>query len=178
VSQLPKNAIGEVLPSTLFDNPHLRGLLNPNRSYSPLLDTLIKRRGANAQITMVSPSMGGANILKMLTLNRGDYTIEYDFGFAYQMSLDPSIAAANLQSLPIAGGVTSPSGCFCPRTEWGRAAIQKIDSLMVKIAADPELRNAYYRWLTPETVKSYRPELEQFFRDRLRPTNPAKFAPP
>jgi uncharacterized protein (TIGR02285 family) len=176
VSRVPRNEKGEVLPATLFDRSDLRGIVEPQRSYGAVADTLLKLRGPHSGISSVIRSDSGSSTLKMLMVNRADYTLEYDAILAYQQGRSPELKASGLKALPIAGSMGPLVGIACPRTEWGREAIKKIDALMVKISRRPEYRNALNRWLTPEPVRHYKASQDIFFRQRTKPTDPAKYA--
>jgi uncharacterized protein (TIGR02285 family) len=177
VGRLDKNAAGEVLPANLFDRKDLRGLIAQNRSYSVLLDTLLDKRATNSNITKVRMAQGTSNILLMLANDRGDYTIEYGTSYQYLASTLPEIANSSLVVLPIAGGKPVPVGIACPRTEWGRAIIQKADALLVKVASRSGYFDGLKRWQTTAMQKSMAPHISAFLRQRTQPSDPNRFAP-
>lgn len=174
---LKKNAAGEVLPANLFDRTDLRGVVAQNRSYSLLLDTLLDRRAANSSITKVRQMQGTSNILLMLAAGRADYTIEYGTSYQYLVSTMPELAGNSLVVLPIAGGKPVPVGIACPRTEWGRATIQKADALLVKLASRPDYLDSLRRWQPTALQKSMLPQVNAFLRQRTKPSEPNKYPP-
>lgn len=176
VGKLPRNAAGEVLPSTLFDRGDLRGLITPGRSYSALLDALLRSRPKNSGVNPVFLADGGANVFKMLAMDRGEYTIDYAATLAYQQSLDSSLAGTKgLIALPIAGGAPIFVGIACPRTAWGRETILKIDGILSRLATRPEYLSALMRWQTPEVLARYKKDFAAFAQQRTRLTDPEKY---
>ena len=178
VSKLPKNAKGEVLAAELFDSQDLRGIIAPNRSYTALLDALLKSRAEGANISYAKQLSGTSNILQMLASNRGDYTIEYATAALYQGARTPEVAQSNLQALPIAGLEPVPAGIACPRTEWGRAVIVKADALLSKLVTRPEYFEGYKRWLTNAEQKYLAPYISTFVKQRSQPSPAGKYGPP
>lgn len=175
MAKLPKNDKGEVLPATLFDRADLRGLITPRRSYAATLDALLALRPAKSGVHEVVATGSGSNILQMLSMDRADYTIEYDYVLKYQQSRFPDSINQNLRVLPIAGAQPIPSGIACPHTEWGRKMIIRIDSILARISQRPEYQNAKQHWLSPETVKRYQKQEAEFFKRRAQPSDPAKY---
>lgn len=176
VARLPRNAAGEVLSQPLFDSPELRGILVRDRSYSPSLDAQLRRRSAKSTVSYSVTADGGANIFKMISLRRADYTLDFDFALAYQLKKHPDYFQP-LVSVPIANSTPLASGIACPRTPWGRNAIIKIDSIVASLATNRDYQESANRWLTPQTVQRYRKEWEVFFHNRERPTDPQKYLP-
>lgn len=178
VGKIAKNSKGEVLPATLFDRSDLRGIVVPQRSYSPVLDALLNLRGAQSGVRNALAADSGANILKMLNLGRGDYTIEYDFVLAYQQKRNPELLQPpGLKSVPLAGTSSPKVGIGCPHTDWGREAVQKIDAIMVKISKHPDYLNSQSKWLTPDALKSFKKTQDEFFKLRAKPTDPSRYEP-
>lgn len=175
-AKLPRNDKGEVLPATLFDRSDLRGLVVPQRSYSALLDALLSRHSPGSGVRNVLAADSGANILKMLSLDRGDYTVEYDYILNYQQKRNPDLLQSQkLKAFPIAGMAPIPVGIACPHTEWGRATIQRVDAIASKISASAEYRNALNRWLSPESAARFQKTQNDFYRQRAKPSAPDKY---
>ena len=175
VARLPLNDKGEVLSSTLFDRADLRGLVTPRRSYGMPLDALLGMRPPQSGIREVPASGSGSNILEMLRRGRADDTIEFDHVLKYQQSRFPDTLGGKLRILPIAGAQPIPSGIACPRTDWGRKMIMRIDAILARISQRPEYQHAKQRWLSPETIKRYQKTEAEFFRARAHPTDAARY---
>ncbi len=175
-AKLPRNDKGEVLPATLFDRSDLRGLLVPQRSYSPVIDALLNLRDPRSGIRNTLAADSGANILRMLQLNRGDYTVEYDFVLAYQQARSPELQQGRgLSVLPIAGTEPISVGIACPHTEWGRSTIQRIDAIVSRISTRAEYRQSLNRWLTPAEARRFQKTQDEFYRQRAKPSDPGKY---
>jgi uncharacterized protein (TIGR02285 family) len=174
--RLPKNKAGEVVIAKLFDSATLRGLIVKDRSYSPSIDEQMNLRSGKVPIEYAVLADGGANIFKMIGLNRADYTFDYDFALAYQQQRDPAFFQQHsLQSVPIAGANSFVSGIACPRTKWGRETILKIDAIVAKLAASKAYQQASARWLTDGTIKRYKAQRAAFYLNRTKPTPSKKF---
>ena len=171
VSKLPRNSKGEVLPVALFDQKELRGLVNPSRSYSALIDALLARHADSKEIERVNPAQGNANLLQMVAKNRADYTIEYDHTFRFQLE---KVAALNgglaLVSLPIAGMQIAVGGVACPKTAWGRSAIMKIDAIVSSLADEPGFRYPSNPWAADHLRQTYKSDIDAFYQDRAKPS--------
>ncbi len=166
--RLPMNARGEVLAPELFARSDLQGLVVPQRAYSQLLDDMLKQRPADSGVRQVLANDGGANILKMLKLRRGDYTVEYDFVANYLIARTADLAGTPFSMLPIAGAEPLPVGIACPHTEWGRQIIEQVDAALVRLAVRPAFREALLRWLPADSARRYQPAIEAFLERRAK----------
>ena len=174
-ARIPRNGKGEVPPSTLFSHGDLRGVVTPLRSYGATLDALLAQRPAQSGIREVAASGSGSNILEMLSKGRADYTVEFDYVLRYQQSRFPDSVSGKLLALPIAGMQPIPTGIACPRTEWGRKMIVRIDAILARISQRPEYQRAKDRWLSADTIKRYQKAEAEFFRSRAYPSDAAKY---
>ncbi|WP_342620896.1 TIGR02285 family protein [Rhodoferax sp. GW822-FHT02A01] len=175
IAKLAKNSNGEILPATLFDRADMKGLIEQKRSYGPVLDALLSRRSPNSGIHEVLRADAGSNLLKMVALGRGDYFLEYDTIFAYQLNRNPELRSAGFITAPVAGNAMVKFGFSCPKTEWGRRTIKRIDALMIKFAALPEFQAIQWKWQTPSAAIRYRKIQEEFFRQRSKLSDPSQF---
>lgn len=168
--RVPRNDRGEVLPAPLFDSPELRGLIVPQRSYSSTVDSLLARRAPTSGVKTVLATDGGANILRMIKLRRGDYTVEYDFVVKYLIGRTPELqrAVGEFKLLPIAGTAPIPVGMACPHTTWGRQTIERIDAALTQVASQPAYREALLHWVTPEMARRYQRTFDDFIQQRGR----------
>ena len=173
-----KNAAGEVLPANLFDRDDLRGIIIPNRSYSPVVDALLALRPASSGLRTVITTDGGANLLKMLALDRADYSLAYDHTLVYNLKQNPdAFRHTQLVAAPLAGTETVLTGVYCPRSDWGREAVMRIDAILAKVSQTPQYRNALHRWLSPDAVARHKLAEAAFYAQRAKVTDPARFAP-
>jgi uncharacterized protein (TIGR02285 family) len=176
-ARLPRNELGEVVPGTLFNSPDLRGLVVPQRSYSNALDELLVGRSTSSGLRNVLATDGGANILRMLKLGRGDYTLEYDFVVNHLLGRTPELrgAANEFTLLPMAGAQPFPVGMACPHTTWGRQMIERIDAALTRIASQPAYREALLHWMTPDSAKRFNRALTDFMIQRAKPASQGKY---
>ncbi|UXH78437.1 TIGR02285 family protein [Roseateles amylovorans] len=165
VARLPRLASGEVQLPQLLANPQLRGALIDGRSYGTALDELLAHRPANAAVTFYAPRDFGGRVLQMLSLDRADYSIDYDM--ALVMAGDPK----GLVSAPIHGASDLVmAGIACPRTAWGLEAIRGLDRALGRPEAAASLRRGLMRWVTPETQAHYAAQFDAFYRERAKPS--------
>lgn len=165
LTRLPRTAGGEVpLPQLLADT-RLRGALIDGRSYGTVVDELLARRLSSTGLTFYSPRDFGARVLQMLSLERADWTIDYD------MALVMAGSPRDLVSVPIQGASELVmAGVACPRSDWGLAAIRGIDRALGTPRGAATLRQGLMRWVTPETQAHYAAQFEAFYRERARPS--------
>ncbi|WP_397534201.1 TIGR02285 family protein [Roseateles sp.] len=174
--RLPLNAIGEVRLDAVLADASLRGLLLQSRSYGSQLDGQILARAGNSGLHL---SAATAHPLRLVARSRADYTIDYDYTLAYEQHFDESVRHAGLLSLPIEGNSKMlVAGIACPRTEWGRQAILRIDQLIASLAQNPEARSGLERWMTPQSRQRYGRQIEKFYQHRSQPLPASAFSPP
>ncbi|MGR2663147.1 TIGR02285 family protein [Chromobacterium haemolyticum] len=167
-SKVPLNVQGEVMLERLIQQPNLKGIVAAGRSHSPQIARLLAAhsKDSNIQTALSLPSNGG--LFKLLQLVRADYTLDFEQEFLYHHD-------DGLINLPIAGAAMVPVGIACPRTAWGRVAVMKIDQLLSEVVADPRYRQAQERWISPESLRRYQSQLDDFYRLRARATDPARY---
>lgn len=137
-----RNAGGGVEMRTLLAQDRLKGGINDNRSYGPVLDAMLQ----GAPVVRLSKT---SNMISMLAARRLDWVVLYPFEATQQARQEtpaPEIAGLPIAGIPglIEGGIT------CNRTAGGQRAIAEIDSL---IAANPSWpwMVPMLDWLDPET---------------------------
>ena len=163
LAALPLNARGEAEPAALMNSPDLRGLVIETRAYGRAVDALLKNPAASPNVKRIAASNYGKSIFTMLAINRADYTIDYDFALTHAASTDSQLAG--LKVLPLAGANDLiVGGIACPRTDWGRAAIQKIDALLASREGSSVLAQAQARWISKESAQRYEEPMREFFK--------------
>ncbi len=172
----PKNARGEVLPAGTFGREDLRGLVLAHRSYTPVIDALLTGSMPHAGVKSVVSSDGGINVLQMIARDRADYTLSYDHSLTYQLRQQPEeFARAGLVALPLAGTEPVVAGIYCPRTPWGRQAIARVDAILARVSQTARYREAADRWFSTETLRQHKAAEAVFYKQRIRPADPAEF---
>jgi uncharacterized protein (TIGR02285 family) len=169
LSMLPRNAAGEVDLARLLADPRLRGALVDGRSYGLFIDQLLAASPTRKTVDLYAASDYGSKILPMLSVGRGDYTIEQDMALSVGRERNPQLQA--LLSLPIQGA-SEPiqAGVACPRNAWGLAVIREIDKRLATPAGVAMLRESFERWLTPEVRQHYGTRIDAFYKERARPS--------
>nr|WP_316639839.1 TIGR02285 family protein [uncultured Roseateles sp.] len=167
VAQLPRNAGGDVDLDRLLSERRLRGALIEGRSYGNKLDAQLARRPPQA-IDLYVPSDFGGRLLQMVAMGRADYSIDYDFTLQLQREELPALK--ELVSLPIQGS-SEPmlSGVACPRNEWGRRIIARVEKIFGSAAGVNALRRNFDHWTTPEARAVYGVRINNFYNELLLP---------
>lgn len=167
-AMLPFNADHQVDLAQLLAMRTLRGLLSEKRSYGVQLDAILRKRPPDASLKLTTIGSYGENIFSKMRLSRADYTIDYDFVYAYYQSRNPKLSG--LQSVPIAGsGELLKSGFACPKTPWGKATAQRIDAILGTREGAQAMRRSLDNWLSPNTRQLYANQFAAFYRQRERP---------
>lgn len=171
---VPLNDAGEADLPALLAQRALRGLVVEKRSYGALADQAIAQRPAQSALHITAAGSYGKNIFKMIAAGRTDYTLDYDFAFAYERARTPELAA--LTTVPIAGsGAPVTVGFACPRTAWGRAAIIRIDRLLGTREGAAALVRAQSSWQTDASRQRYAGDTAEFARQRAKPSPASDF---
>ena len=167
---LPRNAAGEVDLARLLADLRLRGALVDGRSYGLFIDQVLAGKPARKTVDLYAAADYGSKILPMLSIGRGDYTIEQDMALSVVSERNPQVNKL-LMSLPIQGA-SEPlqAGVACPRNAWGLAVIREIDKRLATAAGVAMLRQSAERWLTPEMRKHYGPRIDAFYKERAKPS--------
>lgn len=171
VTELPRNANGEVDLVQLVHEGRWRGALVSGRSYGPVVDRLLRALGPENKtpgLSFYSPNDFGTRILRMLNRGRADYTVEYEWILRSPGTGDRTVDG--LVALPIQGATQlTPSGIACPRNAWGQAAMARIDRILSTPEAVQVLKQAHETRFTTEMRRRYAGQLEQFYRQRAQP---------
>ena len=169
IDSLPKNAHGEVSAAQLFARSDARGLIVSGRTYGAELAPLITGRPIYSGLAETSQGDLGSSILKMLLVDRVDYTIETDFAMYYAMQTNPDMRA--LRVAPFAESKQlHHAAVACPRNAWGKAAIAKIDSIIGTKEGAAFIRAAQARHTSPQAQALFNKEIDAFFRSRAQRT--------
>ncbi len=157
---------GTVSLAALLTERKYKGLLVAQRSYGAALDAVLQQAGSGAIGRLTSPDMG-RNLLHMLLAGRMDYTVEYPSILDYQRRLDPRFGG--LTALPIAEDTNlTRDGVACPRNEWGKDVIARMDAALAQLAIDPAYRAARLRWLDPALQEGLKRQIDEFYRFRSK----------
>jgi len=116
-------------------NFDLKGVLGRERAYGETIDNLLVRYESDANIDRIE--MEVTNILELLLLKRIDFTIDYSEVFHYTSK---SYARGNnIISLPIIEETSIKKVYLaCPKTEWGKQVINRINQILAEIKTEEE----------------------------------------
>jgi len=134
----------------------------PGRSYSKTLDQILKPYTNDNNSRVVAQNSILSGILKMLERNRIDYTLGYSHEVAYLANTGDF--RADFISLPIKGAnELIPVHVGCPKNEWGRAIISKLNRFIPKVRSTESFYGAYLQWLDPATQEEYKKSVKKIF---------------
>lgn len=168
LASISLNSKGEAALADILRHPTLRGLVVEKRSYGPATDALLRDAAASPRLKQLAPGNYGRNILTMLAMNRADYTIELDFVLTHAITRQPGLS--ELKVLPLAGGDgLMVGGIACPRTNWGRATIRHIDTLLATPEGAAMLSQSQMRWIGKAATQRYGHAMKEFFRRLAAP---------
>ena len=181
--KLARNAAGEVELERVWTEKQLRGAVVAGRSYGRALDAMLAKRPPGVVDEYTTPDFGG-NMLSMIAIGRADYTIEYDFVLASQQeqralssaqagsttsaAAPGRISTADLVSVPIAG-YSDPvvSGIACPKTAWGRRAIEHLERVLGSATGRQFLRDEFLSHLSVDAKARYGARVDAFYAKPL-----------
>lgn len=169
VSALPLNAKQEVDLPRLLAMRELRGLISERRSFGAQLDATLSQRPPDASLKLTTISSYGETILSKMLLSRADYTIDYDFVLSYYQGRNRKLA--KVRSFPIANNSEPIKfGFACPKTPWGKATAQKIDSILGTREGAQAMRQSVESRLSHDSRQRYADQFTAFYRGREKPT--------
>lgn len=169
LAKLPLNAHGEADMQKLLASG-LRGIVVERRSYGAAVDELLARRPANSRLETTSVGDYGRNVLKLVSHGRADYTLDYDYALQYASRSEPEIGA--LKTVPIAqNNKPMLGGIACPRNAWGMATVKHIDQLVGTPEGAAAMVKAQNSWHTQASQQRYAAQINEFQRQRAKPTH-------
>lgn len=135
--------------------------LAKGRSYSEKIDDIISLNLKSNNIFYM-PGKEFSSIFKMIALERIDITLAYPFEFKYYLDNNPA-AIDKLSAYQIADFPLYVIGSIgCPKNEWGKQIIEKIDVILEELKPTDEYKQAVTRWWEYEQAK---PQFKQFYQD-------------
>lgn len=139
----------------LLADPTLRLGVADGRSYGPGIDAALLAVAGQPQVYRRQGEDLYQSLVQMLVRGRLDYVLGYPYEARYvagELGLGEAIV-----NLPL---VEAPDFTFahvvCPRTDWGRALVARIDALLRRERPREAYRAAIERWLDPELLPAFR----------------------
>lgn len=157
---------GQVSLDWLFSNPYLRGALAKSRVYPAPIRERLRKAHAEGRIPELGGSLGGENLLLMVSHHRLDYVFDYPAIYT-EVTRHFSLSDA-LVSVPLREHSELVTvGIYCSRSEWGARMAKRLDQAIREVAAAPASTLLLYKhWLPPEVFAHYHEQLLQFFAQR------------
>jgi len=169
VASVPKSANGRASMAALFAQQRLRGVFASDGSYGPELEALFKAASQGASPPLYVAGGDDGRLLKMVALGRADYTIEHESVLDDADRRNPNLHISERLTMLQIDELKMPEyGILCPRNDWGRAVIHRIDEAIPALIANPAYRHSVDRWQSPGALNRYRVELERFYKLRAQ----------
>lgn len=157
---------GYVSLDWLITNSDLHGGVSRNRIYPEPIRQRLQQGLASGQLTEIGGSLGGENILMMVSRNRLDYVFEFpmisDAIVQKEKIMEP------LVSIPLReNDKLETIGIYCPKTPWGKNIAVRIDQGIRSLASDEKTLMGYYKKRWPaDLYVHYASSLKDFYRKR------------
>ena len=151
-----KNDIGKwpspVSIETFVQNNRLG--ISRSRSYSPSLDAALQQARPEENIFVDSSDKLIGNLLKMLVMQRVDGVLGYPFEAMYNART--AHIADRIAVVPLLESTQYIIGRIAaPKTVWGIQIISRINEILVEKRPDEAYRQAFERWLTPDSIADF-----------------------
>lgn len=121
----------------LLQQDKLKGYAEKGRSFTEKIDSIMKEHEQGSNLTRIPES--AESLIKMVSMGRIDYTIEYPIVAAYYQK--KSRTPESLISIPIAE--MKPFSYVymnCTKNEWGKEVIEKWNTVLKEIKPTEEFR--------------------------------------
>lgn len=138
--------------SELANHSKLSGAIESSRSYTQALDKLIDERSEHSKLKHYVTN--SVQLMKMLTVGRFDYLIEYPFIASYLLKgMDkPNTKIISVPIQEIAP--YSVSYLACPKTPWGEERIRVYNEVLDKLAVTDEYLQVMQTWYATDEERS------------------------
>lgn len=157
---------GYVSLDWLFANPYLRGGLSKNRIYPESIRQRLQHALAEGLLLEMGGSLGGENMVVMLSRQRLDYVFE--FPMVSEAAIQAAGITEPLVSVPLRENAELVTiGIHCPKTPWGQRMAARLDqAIRAQAAEELALMQLYERRWPPEMYARFESKLRAFFRQR------------
>lgn len=150
---------------SILANEEFRLGFSSDRSYGQRLDSILKQHLERKNLIVFSGQELRQNYFKMLLLDRLDGLIALPCEAKYhaeQMGIHDRIATVMFRESQ-QGPEAWMSAVACPKNEWGREVIDKINTILIQIRPNAPYRHAYERWLDESSLRQYRSTYNDLF---------------
>jgi uncharacterized protein (TIGR02285 family) len=146
---------GAVSLATLLGDPSLRLGIADGRSYGDAIDPLLQARRGAPNLHVRQGEDLYPSLVQMLVRGRLDYVLGYPYEARYVASR--FALGETIVNLPL---VEAREHTFayvvCPKTDWGRALIARVDALLRRERPSERYRGFIERWLDPAMLDAFR----------------------
>ncbi|MCG8549583.1 MAG: TIGR02285 family protein [Desulfobacterales bacterium] len=135
--------------------------INLGRSYSGILDEMIRKHGAS--FYKKSSIDLSESMIKMLKADRFDAMLGFPVEVKF-VAQKAGIDYNDFEVLPVNGMVLYSAVYFGgPKNEWGRNVIDKLDEILLKDGTIPRYVKFYENWLNDRDKQRYKKILERVY---------------
>ncbi len=127
---------------TLLDNENLVLGVQKDRSRGAILDGIIQQH-KRRQNVKVRGLFTLPVLLKMISRDRIDYTIDYAYWVQQAIAHNKLKGEYDFIQIEENEGTIMRGGVVCTKNDWGREIIRKIDNILVDIRPTQEYRNIF-----------------------------------
>jgi len=149
----------------LIKNRDLKLSIDSKRSYTKPIDTILERHKAQNNVFIRDGYDLTTGFLKMLSKGHIDYIIEYPSQVIYisrELDLDNRFYTIGLEEAPS----YTVSHVVCPKTEWGKQVIQKVNIILEQGRPTHQYRSFIERWVDEGRIKEFREAYKEFLNLR------------
>jgi len=158
-------ATSSIRLDAVLRNPNVVIGLSQDRSYGLQIDAILKRHEGRENLIHFGGQELSANYFKMLMLGRLDGLIGLPAEAMYhaeKMGLRDQVATLIIEENQ-QGYEGWLCAVGCPKNEWGRTVIDKIDKVLLEQRPTDRYRAAYERWLDANSLERYRAVYREVF---------------
>lgn len=150
------------LNTILEQHAHMKLGIVEGRAYGSKFDPILEKYGDSEHVFKRAGADLGTSILRMLQVNRINYTIEFPFVLQYEVKASGGLAS--LYSFPLLESSNYLKGYIvCTKNKWGKRMIDKINSVLLKVRPLDEYRDSFERWLDKKSIPEFRRQYKKIF---------------
>ncbi|MDR2548667.1 MAG: TIGR02285 family protein [Desulfobulbus sp.] len=144
--------------------------LNKDRSYGMDTDAILDTYRGECNVLEITGHELSHNLFKMLMKGRLDGIVALPDEALYQaeqMGIRDRLVTLSIEENQT-GYDSWLSSVGCSKTPWGKAVIDRINTILIKQRPTERYRTAYERWLDPNSIKHYRRVYREVFVQKTR----------
>jgi uncharacterized protein (TIGR02285 family) len=145
----------------LIKNKDLKMSIDSKRSYTKPIDTILDRHKAQSNVFIRDGYDLTIGFLIMLAKGHIDYIIEYPSQVIYisrELGLGDQFYTIGLEEAPS----YTVSHVVCPKSEWGKQVIQKVNAILEKGRPTHQYRSFIENWVDEGRIEEFREVYKAF----------------